>query len=1180
MLRDRLVCGVQNERIQKSLLAQPEDKLDLKRTVELAQSMQLAGDQAKMLSASTSTMAESNTTVNAFKKKQAQRLNRPTWSNQRQTSARSSSTQQQKPRKPCGNCGTFHKRRECPAYGKTCHKCNKKNHYADYCRSSRHVYTVNPDSYSEEDEPAVDEQELFYVRAVDNTNLNLKHDIHATLVVNNTHVPVQLDTGARCNVLPMNVYNVIAPPKSIDNSKSTKLIAYGGTELHTVGLATLPCRIDSSQTEHNIDFHIVDTQVKAILGLTDCLRLGLLSVNNLVYHVSNDTTSPQVFKDYEDLFDSSLGSLPVIYTMTIDPNATPVVRPPRRIPAAMQDKVKSELQRMTTLGVITPVSEPTDWVSSMVATHKKNSEEIRLCIDPRDLNGALKRPHHPTRTVEEVAAKMDGATVFSVLDAKCSFWQIPLDYESSLLTTFSTPYGRYRYLRMPYGLCSASDVYQRTMEQIFADLPCSIIVDDILVGGRTKEEHDRNLKTVLDRIRKINMRLNPTKCRFGLEQVSYVGHVFTASGLKPDPAKVSAITDMPPPTDVTALQRFLGMVTYLAKFVPNLSDLTAPLRELTHSDIHWCWLEQHNAAFLAIKDKIANAPTLMYFDVRKPVTLTCDASKFGLGTACLQEGAPVAYASRTMSDTEQRYAQIEKELLAVVFACTKFHDYIYGKDIVVETDHQPLVTIVKKPLLSAPARLQRMLLRLQRYNITLVYKKGKELFLADTLSRAPLTTTGTETDDLQVMTLLPISDMRLEQLKKATACDSAMQQLTVVISRGWPSHINNAPPKAHPYFAFRDELALDRGIILKGHKAIIPKSLRAEYIQILHEGHPGIEATKRRARDVVYWPSMCLDIEQSVSGCTVCNATKAHQQKEPLKSYPPPSLPWEHIGVDLFHWNGMDYLALGDSYSGWFDFASLDNTCASTVIEVLKRQFSIHGIPRIVISDNARQFDCFAFKQFAQSWGFQHTTSSPHFPQSNGLAESSVKRAKQLLEKTKRDGSDLYRNLLNIRNVPTNPQLGSPSQRLMSRRLRTTIPTPTPLLKPAIYTRVTAQLRKRQQQQKSTYDKSAKPLRPLKPGQVVRLQSPKGHDQLGIVQKHSRNPRSYIVNAQGTLYRRNRRHLLPVPEPPPQQQHSPDFYLPPQDPLPQPAIPHAPPPQPVLTRSGRISKPNPKYMYT
>ena len=184
----------------------------------------------------------------------------------------------------------------------------------------------------------------------------------------------------------------------------------------------------------------------------------------------------------------------------------------------MQEKVKDELGRMTTLGVITPVSEPTDWVSSMVSTRKKNTDLIRLCIDPTNLNHAIKRPHHPMRTVEEVATKMDGATIFSVLDAKCSFWQIPLDYQSSLLTTFSTPYGRYRYLRMPYGNCSASDVYQRAMEQLFADLPCSIIVDDILVGGRTQQEHD--LKKVLDRARSINLHLNPQKCKFGVRDVA------------------------------------------------------------------------------------------------------------------------------------------------------------------------------------------------------------------------------------------------------------------------------------------------------------------------------------------------------------------------------------------------------------------------------------------------------------------------------------------------------------------------------------------------------------------------------------------------------------------------------------------------------------------------------------
>ncbi|KAJ7996604.1 hypothetical protein DPEC_G00238780 [Dallia pectoralis] len=179
------------------------------------------------------------------------------------------------------------------------------------------------------------------------------------------------------------------------------------------------------------------------------------------------------------------------------------------------------------------------------------------------------------------------------------------------------------------------------------------------------------------------------------------------------------------------------MVNYLGKFIPNLSETAAPLRQLTHKDTAWCWFPQHQQAFDRLKSCLSSAPVLSYYDVRKPVTLTCDASCYGLGASCLQEERPVAYASGTLTDTETRYAQIEKEPLAVVFACTKFKDYVYGKPTVIETDHQPLVTILKKPIHTDPARLQRMLLQSQAYDITLVYKKGKHMYLADTLSRAP-----------------------------------------------------------------------------------------------------------------------------------------------------------------------------------------------------------------------------------------------------------------------------------------------------------------------------------------------------------------------------------------------------------------------------------------------------------
>lgn len=173
-----------------------------------------------------------------------------------------------------------------------------------------------------------------------------------------------------------------------------------------------------------------------------------------------------------------------------------------------------------------------------------------------------------------------------------------------------------------------------------------------------------------------------------------MGIVFTKEGLKADPTKTEAITKMPVPEDVPAIQQFLGMVNYLGKFIPKLSELAAPLRQLTHRDTAWSWLPQHQQAFDRLKSCLSSPPVLSYYDVRKPVTLTCDASRYGLGAACLQDERPVAYASRTLTDTETRYAQIEKELLAVVFACTKFRDYIYGKATVIETDHQPLVTIL------------------------------------------------------------------------------------------------------------------------------------------------------------------------------------------------------------------------------------------------------------------------------------------------------------------------------------------------------------------------------------------------------------------------------------------------------------------------------------------------------
>ncbi|CAB4039172.1 Hypothetical predicted protein [Paramuricea clavata] len=378
----------------------------------------------------------------------------------------------------------------------------------------------------------------------------------------------------------------------------------------------------------------------------------------------------------------------------------------------------------------------------MVATRKKNGE-TRICLDPRNLNLALKRSHYPMRTVESVAARMPGATVFSTLDAKSGFWQITLNEESSMLTTFGTPFGRFRYLRMPFGINIASDVLQRTMEQLFTGYPCEIIVDDILIWGRDIAEHDYNLEKVLQRAKKVNLKLN---------------------GLKPEEDKIKAIKEMPAPDGPKALQRFLGMVNYLHKFIDNFSEKTALLRQLLNKDTKWSWDVHYQVAFEKLKKEISNSPVLKFFNPARQVVLSVDASKSGLGAVCLQDGSPVAHASRVMTETESRYAQIEKELLAAVFACTKFYDFTYGNKVAIETDHKPLITIVKKPLHVAPARLQRMLLQLQRYDLEFVYKRGSDLFVADTLSRAYISKKPNQEnhDEFEVMSVESISPTRME----------------------------------------------------------------------------------------------------------------------------------------------------------------------------------------------------------------------------------------------------------------------------------------------------------------------------------------------------------------------------------------------------------------------------------
>ena len=336
----------------------------------------------------------------------------------------------------------------------------------------------------------------------------------------------------------------------------------------------------------------------------------------------------------------------------------------------------------------------------------------------RPLNVAIERERHAIPTSGDVQAQLSGMTIFTVADKKDDYWHVKLSEESSYYCTFNTPWGRKRFLRMPSGISSASEIIQKRKKETFGDIQgVPVIAEDLIIAARDNQEHD-NILHMVSRARDKGVKLNSEKVKFKIGQVEYMGNHLSSDGLKPDPKKIEAIMNMPIPTDVNSLQRLLGLINYRAQHIPNESAITEPLRELFKEHAEWDWQPEHDKAIESLKAVLTSKPALAFYDVNEPVTIQADASQSGLGESLLQEGKPVAYASRAMKSAKQNYAQIEKEMLANCFATSKCHQYVYGKPKVsVQSDHKPLESILKKPLCKAPPRLQRLMLCPQPYDL-------------------------------------------------------------------------------------------------------------------------------------------------------------------------------------------------------------------------------------------------------------------------------------------------------------------------------------------------------------------------------------------------------------------------------------------------------------------------------
>jgi transposase InsO family protein len=1079
----------------------------------------------------------------------------------------------------CYRCGvpfTSTHPSKCPARNQVCRKCGITGHFDKVCRkldSDKHktvktnaifIRATLPDSGSSSP------MAIIYV-SNPSTDQNIRMEA----------LP---DTGASESI--MNSSMVDKYGFDIDKSKKRQMFAANSSQLRCYGTVTLNVRyFDRMRT---IIFFVTPDVDGVILSWHALLEFGCIQARfpEPIYcsgsddvnvtmvkpsqskHVGFTMDNPndeeiQSFKNsiissFTNVFDSSTS----LEAMSGDPmyiflNDIPDEKKPkpclvsRPIPYSFRDAAKAELDDMLSKGIIRSVTEPTDFISPFLVVGKPNGD-VRLVVDYKGLNKFVRRPIHPFPSITDVKMAIPpNAKWFATLDATKGYWQVPLDMESQLLTTFLTPWGRFCYTRAPMGLASSGDEYCARGDRALENITNKIkVVDDVLVYADSWNALQKSLNDIMEACNDNNITLSASKFVIGRE-VRFVGMKISADGVSADPSKVKAITDFPTPSNITDLRSFFGLVNQLGSFSLDISTKASPLRPLLSSKNVWQWLPEHDSAFQEVKKCLSSPPILAHFDINLQTRLLTDASKLnGLGYALVQNHGTdainakwklVQCGSRFLSDAETRYSTGELEALAIQYAVSSCHTYLMGlPHFYIITDHKPLKAIGNGENLAMidNPRTRSILEKLSGYNFTIDWVAGKTHCIADALSRAPVSDPVPEDSIFcnSVSTSMP--DPALDALINAAINDDDYQALFQAVQKLTHNQVKQLP-SGHFFRSYlkvwNDLSTMQNGLILCNGKIIVPLAQRQHVLSQVHAAHQGISRTRSRARDLYYWIGMNNEITMLVESCEKCQRFRPSQQREPLRSDNHATRPFESISADLFEYGSVHFMAVIDRYSSWpmvIKFGKLPNS--NTVINAFKKIFRDYGYPIVLRTDGGKQFASQEFLMFCQANGIKSIMSSAHYPQSNGHAEAGVKAMKDLVRKCWTNGhlnEDLFDNaLLEWRNIPRCDGL-SPSQWLFGFAQRTTLPASSDT-----YKRLSSdEIRRAEKriavdkgQKEHNYNLRSKLLPQLEIGQGVRIQHPKGGwDRRGVIVDVRQGGRSYVVDS-GSKLLRNRRHLKPI----------------------------------------------------
>jgi hypothetical protein len=670
------------------------------------------------------------------------------------------------------------------------------------------------------------------------------------------------------------------------------------------------------------------------------------------------------------------------------------------------------------------------------------------------------------------------------------------------------------------------------MDNLLKGIPgVCVYLDDILVTGKTACEHRDALETVLTILQENGMRIKRSKCEFNASAVSYLGHKIDATGLHPLQEKVEAISNAPVPKNLTELRSYLGLLNFYGRFLPNLSTVVAPMNYLMRKGVSYTWTASQENAFKESKELLKSSKVLVHYDQKKKLLLACDASPYGLGTVLshvMDDGTeqPIGFASRTLSDCETRYSQLDKEALALVFGVKRFHQYLYGRHFMITTDHKPLLGLFGPnrsiPHMASP-RVQRWGLTMGAYSYSLVFKPGAANGNADAMSRLPLPVTVENVpvpgDVVFLLEHLKSNTVSVDNIKSGTQRDPTLAKVLHFVKSGWPGKETSV--QLRPYAARKHELSVEDNCLLWGSRVIIPPQAQKAVLEELHETHVGMQRMKTLARSYVWWPGLDLDIEAIVGECNICQLHRKPPAEAPLHPWEWPGQPWERLHIDYAGpFQGKMFLILIDAHSKWIDAHVVSSATSTATIEKLMETFAIHGLPKSIVSDNGSCFTSEEFRNFTRSNGILHTCTAPYHPSSNGLAERAVQTVKMGLKKIL-DGTlemRLSRFLARYRLTPQSSTGVSPAELLLKRRPRSKLD--------LLYPDTSVKVHRSQALQKAQHDRHAR-ARFFEEGDIVFVTNfGRGDARLpGEIWKKT-GPLSFIVClTDGRKVRRHQDHI-------------------------------------------------------